>query len=222
MANTFKLKSKANVGTATSEVYVVPGATTTVVIGITAANVSGNAINATVGINRPVVTYTMAVAASGNNHYTFSAATDRTGSINGDDPAITMRVGDTIQITNNAASGHPLWLKTVQGTGTGNPVSTPAAANNGGSTNGVVVSWTPNTAGTYYYNCQNHAAMTGTITVVDGYDTIDLMKNVPIPQGSSLEFMQGNKIVLETTDKITAVSNVNTSLDLALTIMEIT
>ena len=222
MANTFKLKSKANVGTSVVDAYQVPAATTTVVIGITASNVSGNAINATVGVNRPVATYTMQLAASGNNHYTFSAATDRTGTINGDDPNITMRVGDTIQLTNNVASGHPLWLKTVQGTGTGNPVSTPAATNNGGSTNGVVVSWTPNTAGTYYYNCQNHAAMTGTITVVDGFDTISLMKNVPIPQGSSLEFMQGNKIVLETTDKITAQSNVNTSLDLALTIMEIT
>ena len=38
MANTFKLKTKANVGTATSDVYVVPAATTTVVIGVTLAN----------------------------------------------------------------------------------------------------------------------------------------------------------------------------------------
>jgi len=37
-----------------------------------------------------------------------------------------------------------------------------------------------------------------------------------------LEFMQGNKIVLEATDTITAVSDVNSSLDVALTIMEIT
>ena len=48
------------------------------------------------------------------------------------------------------------------------------------------------------------------------------MKNVPIPQGSSFEFMQGNKIVLETTDTITAKSDVASSLDIALTIMEIT
>lgn len=53
-------------------------------------------------------------------------------------------------------------------------------------------------------------------------DNISLMKNVPIPQGSSLEFMQGNKIVLEATDTITAVSDTNNSLDVALTIMEIT
>ena len=44
MANTFKLKTKASVGVNTTGVYVVPGSTTTVVIGITASNVSGNKI----------------------------------------------------------------------------------------------------------------------------------------------------------------------------------
>ena len=53
-------------------------------------------------------------------------------------------------------------------------------------------------------------------------DDIKLLKNAPIPQGSSLEFMQGNKIVLETTDKITVESDANNSIDVALTIMEIT
>ena len=108
MANTFKLKTKANVGTATSDVYVVPSATTTVVIGVTLANTSGSSINVGVGVTR-------------------------------------------------ASS-----------------------------------------------------------------DDVKLMKNVPIPQGSSFEFMAGNKVVLETTDTLTAVSDVNNSLDVALTIMEIT
>ena len=108
MAKTFKLKTKANVGTATSDVYVVPSATTTVVIGVTLANTSGQGINVGVGINR-------------------------------------------------------------------------------GSS-----------------------------------DDISVLKNVPIPQGSSLEFMQGNKVVLETTDTLVAESDVNNSLDVALTIMEIT
>ena len=53
-------------------------------------------------------------------------------------------------------------------------------------------------------------------------DDINVLKNVPIPQGSSLEFMQGNKVVLEATDTLTAESDVNNSLDVALTIMEIT
>ena len=108
MANTFKLKTKANVGTATSDVYVVPSATTTVVIGVPLANTTGSSINVGVGVTR--------------------ASTD----------------------------------------------------------------------------------------------DVNLMKNVPIPQGSSFEFMAGNKVVLETTDTLTAVSDVNNSLDVALTIMEIT
>ena len=108
MANTFKLKTKANVGTATSDVYVVPAATTTVVIGVTLANTTGSSINVGIGINR-------------------------------------------------------------------------------GSS-----------------------------------DDVKLMKSVPIPQGSSFEFMCGNKIVLETTDTLVAESDVNSSLDVALTIMEIT
>ena len=108
MANTFKLKTKANVGVSTTNVYVVPSATTTVVIGVTLANTSGSSINVGVGVTR--------------------ASTD----------------------------------------------------------------------------------------------DVKLMKNVPIPQGSSFEFMAGNKVVLETTDTLTAESDVNNSLDVALTIMEIT
>ena len=108
MANTFKLKTKANVGVTTSNVYAVPSATTTVVIGVTLSNTSGSSINVGVGITR--------------------ASTEE----------------------------------------------------------------------------------------------VHLMKNVPIPQGSSFEFMGGNKIVLETTDTFTAKSDVNNSLDVALTIMEIT
>ena len=108
MANTFKLKTKANVGVSTSDVYVVPSATTTVVIGVTLANTTGSSINVGIGVTR--------------------ASTD----------------------------------------------------------------------------------------------DVKLMKNVPIPQGSSFEFMAGNKVVLETTDTLTAESDVSNSLDVALTIMEIT
>ena len=108
MANTFKLKTKANVGVTTSNVYTVPSATTTVVIGVTLANTTGSSINVGVGVTR--------------------ASTD----------------------------------------------------------------------------------------------DVKLMKNVPIPQGSSFEFMGGNKVVLEATDTFTAESDVNNSLDVALTIMEIT
>ena len=108
MANTFKLKTKANLGITTQNVYVVPSATTTTVIGITLANTSGSGCIVGVGITRPST------------------------------------------------------------------------------------------------------------------DDVKLLKNVPIPQGSSLEFMQGNKVVLETGDTLTADSDTNSSIDVSLTIMEMT
>ena len=49
-----------------------------------------------------------------------------------------------------------------------------------------------------------------------------MLKNAPIPHGSSLEFMGGNKVVLETNDQINVNSDTNDSVDAALTIMEIT
>ena len=53
-------------------------------------------------------------------------------------------------------------------------------------------------------------------------DDVKLLKNAPIPQGSSHEFMAGNKVVLETADTITVDSDSNNSIDASLTIMEIT
>ena len=110
MANTFKLKTKANVGVTTVGIYTAPAATTTVVIGITLANTSGSGVKV-----------------------------------------------------------------------------------------GVAVSRTSDTK-----------------------EDIKLLKNAPIPSGSSLEFMSGNKIVLETSDQINVDSDTNNSVDAALTIMEIT
>ena len=45
MANTFKLKTKTNVGVTTVGIYTAPSSTTTVVIGITCANTSGNGLS---------------------------------------------------------------------------------------------------------------------------------------------------------------------------------
>tara|TARA_A100001035_G_scaffold265819_1_gene248295 strand:- start:38 stop:364 length:327 start_codon:yes stop_codon:yes gene_type:complete len=106
MANTFKLKTKASVGITTENIYVVPTSTTTVVIGITIANITGAGCLVGVGITRPTA------------------------------------------------------------------------------------------------------------------DDVSVLKNVPIPQGTSLEFMAGNKVVLEAADTLTVSSDTNGGVDVALTIME--
>jgi len=82
------------------------------------------------------------------------------------DPAITVIRGQTYTFNVNA-SGHPFWIKTAATTGTGDAYNT-GVTNNGDDVG--TITWTvdidaPNTL---YYICQNHSAMGGTITVVDG------------------------------------------------------
>ena len=113
--------------------------------------------------NKPVwgtcPNYNINVTASSNSDYTL-AGSDRNGTVTGNDPSITINVGDEVNFIVNAAS-HPFYIKTVQGTGTDNQVSN---VTNNGATSGVV-NWTPTAAGTYYYQCSAHNGMYGTITV---------------------------------------------------------
>lgn len=104
-------------------------------------------------------TYDITVTASGSSNYTLSG-NDRNGSVSGSNPTVTFNVGDTMKFAVNAST-HPFFIRVSNG---GANVSTPAATGQG-STNGTVT-WTPNTAGTYYYQCGNHPiSMIGTITV---------------------------------------------------------
>jgi surface protein len=114
--------------------------------------------------NKPVwgtcpTTFNINVSASNASDYTLSGK-DRNGDVTGNDPSVTVNVGDTIDFVVDA-SGHPFYLKTVQGTGTSDLIS---GVTNNGATNGTV-SWTPSAAGTYYYQCSLHNGMYGTITV---------------------------------------------------------
>ena len=64
-------------------------------------------------------TFTANITNSGASAYLFSSATDRNGTISGANPDLVIDQGDTISWTINA-SGHPFYIKDVQGTGTGN------------------------------------------------------------------------------------------------------
>ena len=50
--------------------------------------------------------------------------------------------------------------------------------------------------------------------------TVELVTNAPIPAGGSLELLQGNKVVMETTDTLSLTAS--GSSDIAVSIMEIT
>ena len=101
-------------------------------------------------------------AAADNLTFTYTAA----GS--GGDPAISVYEGDTITFDNTATNAsHPMFIRVSDG---GASVTSPAATGEGTAT----VSWTPTTAGTYYYQCGSHPLMIGTITVTSaptGSDT---------------------------------------------------
>ena len=73
-----------------------------------------------------------------------------------------MNVRDVLNLDVNV-SGHPLWIKSSQTTGSSNAVMDIPALNNG-ATSGTI-SWVPYNAGTYYYICQYHGSMVGTIIV---------------------------------------------------------
>jgi len=119
--------------------------------------VNGRIVNVNAAVSAEI--YTINVTASNASDYTLSGA-DRNGNVTGNDPSVTIKVGDTIDFAVDA-SGHPFYLKTVQGTGTSDLIS---GVTNNGATNGTV-SWTPTAAGTYYYQCSLHNGMYGTITV---------------------------------------------------------
>ena len=53
-------------------------------------------------------------------------------------------------------------------------------------------------------------------------DDVYIVKGAPIPQGGSLEVMSGNKIVLEASDALQALSSASNALAVVLSIMEIT
>ena len=128
-------------------------------ITLTGSSSSTTVVGAITVVEPSTATYNINVTASNASNYTLSGS-DRNGQVSGNDPGITINLGDTLNFIVNAP-GHPFYLKTVAGTGTGNTVS---GASNNGTTN-QTVSWTPTQAGTYYYICSLHGGMVGTITV---------------------------------------------------------
>ena len=113
------------------------------------------------GASSGTQTFNITTTSPSFSYYTLSG-TDRLGSVSGNDPTVTVEVGDTINFNlSNVDTFHPFYVRNAAGNSN---VSTPAASNQG-STGNTTVSWTPNTAGTYSYICGNHSSMKGTITV---------------------------------------------------------
>ena len=126
-------------------------------LGISFSYDSGNkTISAQVGTTP--TTFNISLASETGN-YLFTG-TDRGNTYSSSpDPSITLYEGDTITFANTVNVNHPLYIRVSDG---GSSVSSPAASGEGTAT----TSWTPTTAGVYYYQCGNHPLMIGTITVL--------------------------------------------------------
>lgn len=67
---------------------------------------------------------------------------------------------------------------------------------------------------------------TGTSADVDIYidknsgDDVYLIKDAPVPAGSTLEIISGNKVILESSDKLQARSGTSNAIDLTVSYLE--
>jgi subtilisin family serine protease/plastocyanin len=104
-------------------------------------------------------TFTVGITNDGASAWIVNG-TDRTGAISGNNQTVEIDFGDTL-IFNVNASGHPLRVNTANNTGQSNP----AKDVDGQGTQVGAVTFIPEGPGTYYYNCEIHSSMNGTIIV---------------------------------------------------------
>ena len=126
----------------------------------TIVNTLGNIIINDTSLDAVVTAdFTINVLNTGSSAYLLSGA-DRNGNFSQTNKNLTFNDGDIVDFVVNA-SGHPFYIKTQQTTGANDQAA--GVLSNGEQTG--TVQWTISGAGTYYYICEFHAAMFGTITV---------------------------------------------------------
>ncbi len=101
------------------------------------------------------------VSNSGSSAYVFSG----NGLTNSSNPNITLQRGKTYTFTVDAP-GHPFFIKSVQGTGSGDAYNTGVTGN--GASGGTITFVVPGDAPSkLFYNCEFHGSMTGEINITD-------------------------------------------------------
>tara|TARA_R100000935_G_scaffold22688_1_gene41713 strand:+ start:1419 stop:2606 length:1188 start_codon:yes stop_codon:yes gene_type:complete len=101
------------------------------------------------------------VTNSGTSAYIFNGGSFS----NANNPELTLKRGQTYKFVVNA-SGHPFFIKTVQGNTNGNTYNN--GVSNNGAEQGTVTFTVPTDApNTLYYNCQFHSSMTAKINIID-------------------------------------------------------
>ena len=99
----------------------------------------------------------------------------------------------------------------VSNSGTGSSATTVVTA--GGSATLVILS-------ILIANKTAASAQVDVFVVKNSGDNVFLIKNAPVPAGSSLEIISGSKIILESSDVLQITSNTASALDAAVSYLE--
>jgi hypothetical protein len=119
-----------------------------------------------------------AVTASGSSAYVFNGF----GTDSDSNPTLYLHRGKTYEFAVDA-TGHPFYIKTISGTGTGNAYSD--GVTNNGTASGTIKFIVPQDAPSkLYYNCSAHAAMAGEIIIpraaqIDDLSDVDTSTTAP-------------------------------------------
>ena len=124
------------------------------------------------GGSKDLSIFNLTVTNNGTGNYVISGTDETTTHSSASNPTITVKSGNVVIFDVNA-SGHPFWIKTAQTTGTDGRVPSYMVKNNGAETVKVIFNTVGLAAGTYYYVCQYHSSMQGTINVTAATSSFD-------------------------------------------------
>ena len=215
-----------NTGSGSTALYVDGGVTLTGAINgqdasitnsLTVANLNVTGVTTIAGeadINQEGTYTQFDVVNSGSGAWQFNA-TGIGFTQNTLNPPLYLNRGQHYQFNVNA-SGHPFYIKTAPGTGTGN-LMVDGVTNNGAEV-GIVTFKVPfNSPNTLYYQCSNHGSMLGSI-IVDSDGNLGILQNgTLVGSASSINFV-GAQSVSESggTVAVTIAEGVSIGLAIAL------
>jgi plastocyanin len=122
----------------------------------TGVTITGN-LNAT-------IQHTFNISASGSSAYVFVDAGQVYFPTTVNNPDLYLKRGDVYKFSLNA-SGHPFYIKSVAGTGTGNQYNI-GVTGNGAQTGEIIFKVAMSAPDTLYYQCSAHSGMVGTINII--------------------------------------------------------
>ena len=167
---------------------------------------------------------TFNVTNSGAGAYSFTGVGTGESSANSN-PTLYLTRGESYTFSINA-SGHPFYIKTVNGTGTGNQFAN-GVSGQGTQVGDVVFTVPMNAPNKLYYNCQYHSSMNGTIHIpsitssvssspANTFSTINIAGQSDIvaeASGDTLTFVAGAGVTLTSNTAADSVTIATTVQD---------